>query len=188
MKKEKSDAEAAKGSVNELRQALNAAKTVEKDLGAKVDLFEARVRELEAQNKLSLDNLAKVEAETADNINAGRDDLVDLAMYRVWEHNQNIDISFMQGEAEGLLKRWKARLEEEKELRSITASEAISEDDENDHDVISSVLKTGSSRSEEIAKETREVFAVEDQVTTEAEPAAPSNEPPAVGDAPTTQP
>ena len=56
LKKEKADAEAAKGSVNELRQALDAAKTVEKDLGAKVE-------ELEAKNKLVLDNLAKVEAE-----------------------------------------------------------------------------------------------------------------------------
>ena len=143
---------------------------------------------MEAKYKLVLDNLAKVEAETKDKINAGRDDLVDLAIYRVWEHNQNIDISFMRGEAEGLLKRWKARLEEEKELRSITASEAISEDDENDNDVISSVLKTGSSRSEEIARETREVFAAGEQVTTEVEPTTPSDEPPAVGDAPTVEP
>ena len=49
----------ARGSVNELRQALDAAKTVEKDLGAKVE-------ELEAKNKLVLKNLAKVEAETTD--------------------------------------------------------------------------------------------------------------------------
>ena len=80
---------------------------------------------------------------------------------------------------------WRKR---ERELRSITASEAISEDDDNDHDVISSVLKTGSSRSEEIARETREIFVAEGQVTTEAEPAAPSDEPPAVGDAPTAEP
>ena len=79
-------------------------------------------------------------------------------------------------------------MEEERELRSITASEAISEDDENDHDVISSVLKTGSSRSEEIAKEAREAFAVESQVTTEAEPTAPSDEPPAAEDVPAVKP
>ena len=181
LKKEKSEAEAAKGSVNELRQALDAAKKAEKDLGAKVE-------ELEAKNKLVLDNLARVEAETSDKINAGRDDLVDLAMYRVWEHNQGIDISFRRGEAEGLLNKWKARLEEEKELRSITASEAVSEDDENDNDVISSVLKTGSSRPGEIAQETREVFAADGQVTTEAEPAAPSSEPPAAEDASAAKP
>ena len=88
LRKEKSEGEAAKGSVNELRQALDATKKAEKDLGAKVE-------ELEAKNKLVIDNLAKVEAETLDKINAGRDDLVDLAMYRVWEHNEGIDISFM---------------------------------------------------------------------------------------------
>ena len=86
LKKEKSEAEAAKGAVNELRQALDAAKKAEKDLKAKVE-------ELEAKNKLVLENLAMVEAETSNKINAGRDDLVDLAMYRVWEHNQGIDIS-----------------------------------------------------------------------------------------------
>ena len=116
-----------------------------------------------------------VEADTKEKINASKDELVDLAMYRVWERNQNIDISFMRGEAEGLLNKWKARLEEEKELRSITASEAIFEDDENDNDVISSVLKTGSSRPEEIAKETREVFAADDSTSTPAE-ANPADE------------
>lgn len=131
-----------------------------------------------------------MEAETNDKINADRDDLVDLAMYRVWEHNKNIDISFMRGEAEGLLNKWKARLEEEKELRSITTNEAISEDDKDDHNIISSVLKTGSSRPEEIAKETREIFAADNNTsipaeanpvveTTEAAQAADKTDPPA---------
>ena len=162
LQKEKSETEAAKSLANKLRQALDAAKKAEKDL-------EAKVEELEAKNKLVLDNLAKVEAESSEKIAAGRDYLVDLAMYRVWEHNQGIDISFMRGEAEGLLNKWKARLEEEKELRSITASEAVSEDDDNDNDVISSALKTGSSRPGEISQETREVFAADGQVITEAE-------------------
>ena len=128
-----------------------------------------------------------MEAEVSEKIEAGKDYLVDLAMYRVWEHNPDINISFMCGEAEGLLKRWKARLAEEKELCSISASEAISEDD-NDHEVISSALKTGSSRSEEIAREVREAFAADDQTTTEAEPAASSNEPPAAEDASAARP
>ena len=119
-----------------------------------------------------------MEAETQDKINAGRDDLVEPTMYRVWEHNQNIDISFMRGEAEGLLNKWKAHLEEEKELRSITASEVISEDDEDDNNVISSVLKTGSSRPEEIANETREIFAADNNtpIPAEANPTAETNE------------
>ena len=181
LQKEKSETEAAKSLANKLRQELDAAQKAGKDL-------EAKVEELEAKNKLVLDNLAKAEAEASEKIAAGKDYLVDLAMYRVWEHNQDIDISFMCGEAEGLLNKWKARLEEEKELRSITASKAVSEDDDNDHDVISSALKTGSSRSEEIAQETREVFAADDQVITGAEPAAPSSEPPAAEDASTAKP
>ena len=173
LQKEKSVTEAAKAE-------LDAAHKAGKDL-------EAKVEELEAKNKLVLDNLAKVEAETSEKIAAGKDYLVDLAMYRVWEHNQDINISFLGDEAEGLLKKWKARLEEELELCSISASEAISEDD-NDHEVISSALKTGSSRSEEIVREVREAFAAEDQTTVESEPAALSNEPPAAEDASAARP
>ena len=173
LQKEKTETEAAKAD-------LDAARKAEKDL-------EAKVEELEAKNKLVLDNLAKVEAETSEKIAAGKDYLVDLAMYRVWEHNRDIDISFLGGEAEGLLNKWKARLEEEQELCSISASEAISEDD-NDHEVISSALKTGSSRSEEIVREVREAFAAEDQTTVESEPAALSNEPPAAEDASAARP
>lgn len=80
MNKERTNAE-------ELNQALEVVKVAEKDLGAKADLAEARVKQLETQNKLALDNLAMVEAETKEKINAGRDELVDLAMYRVWQHN-----------------------------------------------------------------------------------------------------
>ena len=174
-----------------MKQALDAAKVAEKDLGAKVDLAEARVKQLETQNKLALDNLAMVEAETKEKINAGRDELVDLAMYRVWEHNQNIDISFMRGEAAGLLKKWRARLEEEKELHSITASEAISEDDEASEEVSSLGLKL----PQTLAMLAVEIRAVEEQTdkdaepaANETEPAAPSAEPSTVEDVPTVQP
>ena len=125
-----------------------------------------------------------VEAETKEKINAGRDELVDLAMYRVWEYNQGIDISFMQGEAEGLLKKWKARLEEEKELRSITASEAISEDDEAGDEASSLGLKLPRTPSMLAA----EIRATEEQVDKETEPAATSAEPQTAEDAPAIQP
>ena len=147
-------------------------------------MAEARVKQLETQNKLALDNLAKVEAETKEMINAGRDDLIDLAMYRVWEHNQGIDISFMRGEAEGLLKKWQARLEEEKELRSITASEAISEDDEAGEEASSLGLKLPRTSAMLAA----EIRATEDQANKEAEPAAVSAEPQTAEDGAIIQP
>ena len=43
LKREKANAEAARGSVEKLKQSLEAARLAEKDLGAKVDLAEARV-------------------------------------------------------------------------------------------------------------------------------------------------
>lgn len=184
LKKEKASVEATKGFIEELKQALEAAKVVEKDLGAQVDLAEARVKQLETQNKLALDNLAKVEAETKEKVNVGRDDLIDLAMYQVWEPNQGIDISFMRGAAEGLLKKRKARLEEEKELRSITVSEALSKDDEAGDKESSLGLKLPRT-SPMLAAEIR---AIEDQAYKEVEPAAALSEPQTVEDTPVVQP
>ena len=77
--------------------------------------------------------------------NAKKDDPIDLAMYSFWAVNQNVDIAFMEDEAEALLAKWKARWEEEKELRSITASGAIAGHDDIGGEVSSQSLKlTGS--------------------------------------------
>ena len=184
LKKEKANVEASRGSAEKLKQSLEAAKLAEKDLGINVDLAEARVSQLETQNKLASDNLAKVEAETEERINADRDDLIDLAMYRVWEHNHDIDISFMRCKAEGLLKKWKACLEEEKELRSITASEALSEDDEVGDEASSQSL-TLSRTPAMIAAEIR---SIDEKAATKAEAAATSAKPQIAEDAPDTQP
>lgn len=103
--------------------------------------LEARVDVVEAQAKLAKDTLAKTEAEVEQRITAGKDELINLAMYRFWEANQNADISFMEDEAEGLLAKWKVHPEEEKELCSITVSKAITELDDVDGEVISQSLK-----------------------------------------------
>lgn len=183
MKKEKVNVEAAKGSAEELKQAFDAAKVAKKDLVAKVNLAEARVKQLETQNKLALDNFAIIVAQIEEKINAGRDDTVDLTMYRVWEHNQGIDISFMRDEAECLLKNWKARLKEEKELHSITASEALSKDDEAGKEASS----LGSKIPRTPAMLAAEIRAVEEQVNKDIEPAVTSAEPPSVEDTPAIQ-
>ena len=47
-------------------------------------------------------------------------------MYRIWSVNQDIDISFMEDAQESIIAKWKARLEEEELLGSITTTGAIS--------------------------------------------------------------
>ena len=96
---------------------------VKKDLEARVDIAEA-------QAKLAKDTLAKTQAEVEQKITAGKDELIDLVMYSFRVANQNADISFLEDEAEGLLAKWKARLKEERELQSVTTSEAVA--DHND--------------------------------------------------------
>ena len=136
-KKEGPNAENAKKYAEDLKKALKEAKRkllasedAKKELEGKVDITETRVSSTEAEKKLAQEALAKVEAEVEEKINVGKDELIDLAMYRFWEHNQNADISFMESEAEGLLARWKIRLEEEKKLLSVIASGAVAEADD----------------------------------------------------------
>lgn len=104
-KREKANAKKVAKSNEELKNTLEAAKKIKTNLEANVDMAEAKVSHAEAEKKLAQEALAKVEAEVDDKINAGKDELIDLAMYRIWEHNQNIDISFMEGEVEGMLKK-----------------------------------------------------------------------------------
>ena len=77
-------------------------------------MVEARVANVEAEAKLAKDTLAKMEAEVEQKITAGKDELIDLAMYSFWVANQNADISFLEDEAEGLLAKWKTHLEKGK--------------------------------------------------------------------------
>lgn len=110
----------ARKNADEANKALLASEEAEKNLEAHVDFAKA-------QAKLAKDAFAKTEAEVEQRINAGKDDLIDLAMYIFWVANQNADISFMEDEVEALLAKLKVRLKEEKEFRSITVSEGIAE-------------------------------------------------------------
>ena len=56
-----------------------------------------------------------------------KDEIITLAMYSFWAANQNADLSFLEGEAEGCLAKWKVMLTEEGELMFVTASGAVNE-------------------------------------------------------------
>ena len=78
------DAKVAKLSIDELKQALEVAKLtgeeIKTNLKAKVDLEEARVSQAQDEKTLAQEALAKMEIEVGQNIFAGRDELIDLAM------------------------------------------------------------------------------------------------------------
>ena len=84
LNKLKAEKEAAEG---DAKRAAEEAKEVKTNLEARVDMAEAKTVHAEAEMKRAQDALAKLEAEIEDKINAGKDELVDLSMYRVWEHN-----------------------------------------------------------------------------------------------------
>ena len=134
----------------ESKKTLLASEEVKKDLEARVDMAEARASNAEAKEKLAQEALAKVEAEVEQKITAGKDDLFDLAMYSFLMVNQNAEVSFLEDEAEGLLAKWKARLEEEKELLSLTASGSIVEDDDVGGEVTSHVAQQTETSAEMI--------------------------------------
>ena len=71
-----------------------------------------------AKIKFAEDRLAEEQASFKTRLADGEDALVDTAMFRVWTYNPNIDLSFLQNEAEATMARWKACLEDE--LLSLT--------------------------------------------------------------------
>lgn len=135
----------ARKNADEANKVFLASEKAKKNLEAQVDV-------VEAQAKLAKDALAKTEAEVEQKIIAWKDELIDVAMYSFWVANQNADISFLENEAEGLLAKWKVLLEEEKELLSITDSEAIAELDDVDGEVSSQSLKIPRSEAPIAAK------------------------------------
>lgn len=113
LKEQKEAVDAANKSTDEARKAADELKkTVStwdkayQDLEAKMDLANAMV-------KFAEDSLANERANFNVRLADGEDALVDTAMFQVWVHNPNIDLSFLRGEAEATVARWKVRLEDE---------------------------------------------------------------------------
>ena len=67
----------------------------------------------EAMEKMVEDQLAQEQDDLKNKLEHGEDALVDTAMFRVLFYNADIDLSFLEGEQETTLAKWKARLEEE---------------------------------------------------------------------------
>lgn len=70
----------------------------------------------EARAKMAEDLLAKEQADLKKKLEDSEDKFIDTAMYRIGSMNPDIDISFLEGEQESTLSRWKIRLEEEELL------------------------------------------------------------------------
>ena len=59
------------------------------------------------------DNLATQRATLDQKVADAKDKFTDLAWYRMWVHNPDADLSFLEGELENTLAMWKERLAEE---------------------------------------------------------------------------
>ena len=75
--------------------------------------LESRVDTAEARTKMAEDLLAQEHDGLKKKLEDGEDALVDATMYRVWSYNPNLDLSFLEGEQQAILSRWRARLDEE---------------------------------------------------------------------------
>ena len=120
--------EAAEEDAKRAKEAANESDKRAKEAETRAESSEAKAVYAQAEWDKSQTALAKLQAEISEKIDAGKDELVDMSMYRVWERNQDIDLSFLKDEAERLLKIWKARLEE-KELGSFATGGVVSEAD-----------------------------------------------------------
>ena len=136
--------------ISEAKQTIEGLEGDKTTLQKKKDDLQSKADLLESELQMLKDLQAKA-------IEDAKEEATDDAWYRMWSTNpETLDLDFMGDELEPALVRWNARLELE-QLEETTAVD-VGADDEDDNTVISSVLKTGSSRLEEIMKETREIF------------------------------
>ena len=173
-KKEASRADNAEQTIRDLQKEKNDLSAEKDDLSAERDLLKSELQMLkDLQDKM---------------IDDAKEEAIDNAWYRMWSTNPlTLDLEFMGDELEPALARWNARLALE-QLEAEAADAETVDEDGGDNDAIASALKTGSSRSEEIAREIREAYATDDRAIIETEPAASPNELPVVEDAPATEP
>ena len=93
----------------------------------RISSLENQVDTLNARVKMLEDNLATERDTLAQKVADAEDKFTDLAWYRMWVHNPDADLSFLEGELEKTLAMWKERLAEEEEL--MTYSEAAAKGD-----------------------------------------------------------
>ena len=174
-KKETTRADEAELAVKVLQESLRMAnigvseakKAIEGLEGDKTTLQKEKA-DLQSKVDLLGSELTMLKDLQAKEIEDAKEKATDDAWYRMWSTNpETLDLNFMGDELEPALVRWNARLELE-QLEETTAMD-VEGDDEDDNNVISSVLKTGSSRLEEIAKETKEIFKADNNTSTLAE-------------------
>lgn len=131
---------------------------------------------------LSEDTLAKERDTIQQRIDEAEDKSIDLAWYRSWVNNPDLNLSFLESEHDKTLAIWKARLAEEDEL--MTYSEAAARGDE-DGDVSSkSLSKSQAAFDVEIdalltdaVGEAENEVVPEEQATVDTEATLPSSQP-----------
>ena len=93
----------------------------------KISSLENQADTLNAKVKMLEDHLATERDTLAQKVAAAEDKFTDLAWYRMWVHNPDADLSFLEGELDKTVAMWKERLAEEEEL--MTYSEAAAKGD-----------------------------------------------------------
>ena len=82
--------------LGEARKTILALEDSKKNLEAQVDSLDARV-------KLAADNLAKEQAGLKKKIEDAEDRFTDMAWYRMWTMNPNLDLSFLEGDRKSVV-------------------------------------------------------------------------------------
>ena len=148
--KEKQSNEENMQALGEARKIILSLEYSKKNLEAQVDSHEAQVKKAE-------DNLDKEQAGLKNKIVDAEDKFTDMAWYRIWMMNPDLDLSFLEGELEITLATWRTCLEDQEEL--MTFSEAAAKGD-LDGDVSSKTAKSIATLEAEV-----DVLIVEDGTT-----------------------
>lgn len=124
----KKSAEELKSSKAEVDKALLEEKKTNIEVREKSASLERQVELFQAKVVMLEENLATERETLALKVADAEDKFTELAWYRMWVNNPDVNFSFLEGDLEKTLALWRARLkEEEEENRSL--SMAINKDD-----------------------------------------------------------
>lgn len=115
----KKPAEESKALKAEVDKALLEEKKANIKVREEKATLERQVKVLHAKVVMLEENLATERATLAQKVADAEDKYTDLARYRMWANNPNVDFAFLEDELEKTLAIWQARLKEEEEDNSL---------------------------------------------------------------------
>ena len=106
-----------KATRSKLEAEIEKVKVELKEKSSRVEELEKINAKLEEEKKATYEVMEDAKARLLEEFKQRKDRAVDMAMYRIWANNADLDMSFLGTFEDELLAKWQARLEAEEAAR-----------------------------------------------------------------------